>query len=100
MSYAERVDGDRRLVILRLLVEDEGSANESVLEHGLLALGHRVGLDREAVRQHLRFLRDADCLTIDMFRDKVMVASITGRGVAVAEGRVRIDGVSKPAIGS
>lgn len=100
MSYAERQAADRRLVILRLLVEDEGHANESVLEQGLIALGHRIGLDRAAVRKLCEDLERAGCVRLEYFRDRVMVAAITERGVAVSQGRIHVDGVAKPALGS
>lgn len=99
MSYADFVDADRRLALLRLMAEDGGHANESVLETGLIALGHRARLDREAVRGHLRFLETAGCLTLEFYRDKVMVAALTRRGAAVADGRIEVDGVARPQIG-
>lgn len=99
MSYAELVAADRRLCILRLLLEDGGHGNESVLEKGLEALGHRSGLERSVVRGYLTHLETAGCVTIDYYRDKVMVASITARGVKVARGQVTVDGVAQPSPG-
>lgn len=99
MSYRDLVAADRRLCILRLLVEDGGHANESVLEQALEALGHRAGMERAVVRQYLRDLEQVDCLTIDLYRDKIMVASITERGVKVARGQVTVDGVKQPSPG-
>lgn len=99
MTYAEELKADRRLCILRLLLEQEGSANDRVLEIGLLALGHRAGLDRAYVRDLIRFLETAACVTVEMFRDTVMVANLTDRGAAVAEGRIRCEGVARPSFG-
>lgn len=99
MSYPDFLDADRRLCILRLLVEGEGHSNESVLESCLKMLGHYVGLDRAYVREQLRKLEQMGCVTIEYFRDTVMVAHITERGVAVVEGRSRVEGIARPAMG-
>ncbi len=98
-SYAEVVAADRRLVILRLLVEARGEAGESVLEKGLNLLGHRVGVTRDSVREDLRFLGDRDLVMVEFFQDKVMIAKITRRGVACAKGDIVVDGVAEPSIG-
>ncbi|MGZ8362471.1 MAG: VpaChn25_0724 family phage protein [Caulobacteraceae bacterium] len=99
MSHLERIEANRRLAVLKLLIEDQGHANESVLETGLIALGHYAGIDRPAVRRFMDELEKAGCVTLEFFRDKVKVAHITARGVAVAEGRITVDGVARPALG-
>lgn len=99
MSFRDLVDADRRLTILSLLLEDQGFGNERVLEAGLEQLGHRVGLDRAAVRGYLKHLETVGCVTIDMFRDTIMVASITERGVKVAKGNITVEGVAQPTPG-
>jgi hypothetical protein len=96
-GFREAMEADRRLVILRLLMEAGGEAGESVLEKGLHMLGHRV--DRDEVRELLRFLKDADCLVTEMFAGKVMVAKITKRGVSVGGGIAEVEGVAKPSMG-
>lgn len=98
-GYAEVLAADRRLALLRLLVEAGGEAGESVLEKGLHMLGHRAGVDRDQVRQDLRDLEDRDCLVIEFFEDKVMIAAITRRGVSAANGVIEVKGVAKPAMG-
>lgn len=96
MSYADVLLADRRLVILRLLVEDDGCANESILEKGLFALGHRRLVDRAFVRDQLKFLEEADLLTLERFKDRVLVATITDLGRKVTQGYFTVDGVAKP----
>lgn len=86
-------------MILRLLVEARGTAGESVLEKGLKALGHRVGVDRDAVRADLEFLKTVGCVTTEYFNDRVVIAVITHRGVACAEGNIIVEGVAEPSIG-
>ncbi|PZO04837.1 MAG: hypothetical protein DCF29_09515 [Alphaproteobacteria bacterium] len=93
------MDADRRLVILDLLMQDGGHGNEKVLEKGLEMMGHRVGIDRSKVRAYLKELETAGCVTIDLFRDTIMVASITERGVKVAKGNITVDGVAQPTPG-
>ena len=97
MNYQEHLAADRRLCILRLLKESEGSANESVLHSGLEALGHRRQA-REVIRADIRHLIGQG-LIVDEWAGHIQVCTITKRGVDVAEGRVVVEGVKKPSIG-
>ena len=99
-SYAEVVAADRRLVMLRLLIEARGEAGESVLEKGLGMIGHRTGVTRDVVREDLRFMAERDLVKIDFFQDKVMIATITRRGVDCAGGKVTVEGVAEPSLGA
>jgi hypothetical protein len=96
MSYSKHLAANRRLAMLKLLVEDCGHANDSVLELALRELGHRKELDRAAVRQLMRDLEERACVTIDVVRDTVMVAHLTQRGRLAAAGDISIDGVASP----
>jgi hypothetical protein len=98
-TFAESLAEDRRLAILTLLIEAEGEANESVLQTGLAMLGHSRELTRDNVRLDMQFLGDRGLVTLEWYGDKVCVARIARRGVEVAEGKVRVDGVKKPALG-
>ena len=95
--YEEFLRSDRRLCILRLLTEINGSANESVLHSGLEALGH-VRIPRDEIRKDIRFLIDNGCATNEWYGD-LQVVFITRRGVEVAEGRLGVEGIKKPSIG-
>jgi hypothetical protein len=99
MNYAEARDQDRRLVILRLLEESDGSANEGMLRTGLDMLGHGVKLTRQVVRADLDLLEKAGCVRLEWFDDKIVVAHLTERGVDCVHGRVEVHGVKKPGIG-
>lgn len=98
MKYGDYVDEDRRLVILRLLREAGGHGNESVLETGLNALGHRREMTRDHVREYLRWLEERGAVTIEMVKETVMVASLTDRGLKCAKGAIQIEGVKRPEI--
>ncbi|WEK38668.1 MAG: hypothetical protein P0Y50_08890 [Candidatus Brevundimonas colombiensis] len=100
MSYQDDVTADRRLLILELLMQDHGMGNERVIESGLTSLGHRVGVDRAYVREQMKFLETTGCVTIDLFRDTVMVATITERGAKVSKGFITVDGVTQPTPGA
>lgn len=97
--FQDFLAADRRLVILRLLKDVGGHANESVIETALKKFGHRVGVTRDVVRDELRFLEGADCIKTEMVEGQIMVASITKRGVSAAEGHIQVDGVKQPSIG-
>ncbi len=71
MNFSEKIAEDRRLCILRLLVEADGRANESVLQDGLSMLGLDAGLTRTVLRADLDFLRERGLVRIEWFNDKV-----------------------------
>lgn len=98
-DFAEHLAADRRLVILRLLIEGNGELGESSIEHGLLMLGHRAGVDRDYVLGELDNLKILGLVEVEQFNGRVTVAAITKKGVAVAEGRVQVEGVKKPSLG-
>lgn len=98
-SYFEHLKHDRRLVILKLLKRSAGTGNDSVLLQGVRLIGH-VAATREDVRSDLEFLKERGCVTVDWIDGKVMVARLTERGVDVEEGRLEVEGVKKPSIGS
>lgn len=98
-SFADHIAADRRLCLLRLLLEAEGCANESVLETGLRGLGHNAGMDRAYVRAQLRELETLACIRIELFSDRVMVAHLLDRGANVARGHVTVPGIARPSFG-
>ena len=93
MSLRDLLEEDRRLVILRSLVDVGGEANESILNDCLDAYGHRVS--RDQVRAQLAWLQEQGVVTIEMV-GTYMVATLTGRGQDVAEGRCVVPGIKKP----
>ena len=101
MSFADHLAASRRLALLRLLVENEGSANESVLRTGLaqLGFGGRLGTV-EAVRVDIKFLAERGLAKEDWYGGKVLVASITKRGVAFTRRETEeIEGIEYPDLG-
>lgn len=99
MKFAEALQRDRRLVILRLLNDTGGSLNESVIRDGLRDLGHVSGLTDELVRDELRYLEGVGCIVIKWFGDRIMVAVLTKRGVDCVAGSIEVEGVKKPSLG-
>lgn len=98
-SWPEIQAEDRRLVTLRLLVEARGSANESELQAGVYAYGHRVGYTRRQAREDLQWLERHGLLATEMV-GTTMVATLSERGADVARGDEVVDGVKCPALGS
>lgn len=98
MSYEEHLTGNARLVILRALgQQSDGRLNETMLVHELDRFGHRRS--RNWVRTQLVALRELGAVTITE-AGSVMVAAITGLGVAHIERRETIEGVERPSLGS
>ena len=81
---------DRRLVILRSLMDCNNEANESILQDCLDAWGHNVS--RDAVRTLIHWLAEQQLVTVEDLRG-FFVVTLTGRGQDVAEGRVNVPGV-------
>lgn len=98
-SFAESLKEDRRLVILKLIGEAGGTANESVLRQGLEMAGHVAGVNYQTVRDELRHLEEAGCVKLEWFEDKFAVAKITKRGVDCAAGAIKVEGVKCPSLG-
>lgn len=96
MSYNDVIQSDQRLVILRTLVEMNGSANDSVLQKVLERYGHRIS--RDQVKTHLYWLEEQGLLGIESVLS-TDVATITGRGSDAANGHARVPGVGSPRIG-
>lgn len=94
MSFKELITQDQRLVVLRVLSEAGYDANESIISDGLDLYGHDIS--RDLVRTHLNWLEEQGLLTIERLKDGYMVASITQRGLDVAQGRVAVEGVKRP----
>ncbi|WP_118793967.1 winged-helix domain-containing protein [Haemophilus haemolyticus] len=86
---------DQRLVILRSLVEAGYDANESILDDCLALYGHKIS--RDLVRTHLTWLEEQGLVKIERLGNGFMIASITQRGVDVANGEAVVDGVKRPA---
>ncbi|MCT8831496.1 hypothetical protein KZ432_01000 [Glaesserella parasuis] len=85
---------DQRLVILRSLAEAGYDANESILSDCLDLYGHDIS--RDLVRNHLVWLEEQGLIQLERLKDGYMVASITQRGLDVAQGRVAVEGVKRP----
>lgn len=96
MSYASEKAARRRLLILRLMIQDGGRGNDESLLTALRLVGERLDMSRDACRQLLRDLADRDCVQIAMERDTMMVAAITERGRMAVAGDVEIGGVASP----
>ena len=88
------MDEDRRLAILRIQYDTDGSVNDSIAQDALDQLGHRVG--RQTIRDDFAWLAGHGLVTVDKLSDTLAVATITQRGQDAATGRVRVDGVKRP----
>lgn len=84
---------DRRLVILRSLMDCNNEANESILQDCLDAYGHNVS--RDVVRGQIDWLAEQQLVTVENLRG-FYVVTLTSRGLDVAEGRARVAGVKRP----
>lgn len=86
---------DRRLVILRSLLDCNNEANESILQDCLDAYGHNVS--RDVVRGQIDWLAEQNLVTVENLSG-FYVVTLTGRGQDVAEGRAKVSGVKRPRV--
>lgn len=94
MSLKKYFDEDRRLCVLRVLaLAPSMQANHFVLQTALEGLGHRVS--REKVQQDLCWLDETGLVRVEDL-ETITLASLTDKGLDVAEGRVSIPGVKRP----
>ena len=96
-SFAEHVNADRRLVLLRLLRASAGYAcNEHLLGTMADRMGHAVSADR--LRTDLAWLAEQELVTLDTITD-LQVAKLTRRGLDVIAGTAHVPGVARPTPG-
>ena len=95
MNYAEFETQDRRLVILKALAAAaQYRANAYLLRSFCDTMGHTASADR--IAGDLAWLREAGLITTDQARPDVLLATLTTRGLDVADGRAEHPGVQKP----
>ncbi|MGA5655250.1 ArsR family transcriptional regulator [Rahnella contaminans] len=90
------LESDRRLVILRSLIDCGNEANESVLQSCLETYGHKVS--RDETRTHMSWLAEQGLISLEDVCG-CLIGNLTGRGQDVAEGRTTVPGVKKPRAG-
>ncbi|MPW30473.1 ArsR family transcriptional regulator [Agarivorans sp. B2Z047] len=98
MPLKDIIQEDRRLVILRALVEMDGfEANESIIDHCLEVYGHNMS--RDSVKTQINWLNEQGLVTL---RDigGCLIVTLTGRGQDVANGAATVPGVKRPRAGS
>ena len=99
MSYEQHQIEDRRLVILRALAAAvQYRANAYLLRSFCDQVGHTTSADRLAV--DLAWLAEGGLVTTAQPAADVLVATLTARGLDVAEGRASHPGVKRPAPGA
>lgn len=92
--YAKMIAEDRRLVLLQALSEAPDYALRETIMLRLLE-DDRLAISQDGLREELRWLADRGLLTVE-YHDDVQAARITARGVDVAAGRERVDGIARP----
>ena len=96
-DFAAHLAEDRRLVILRVLLESAAyTANEYLLHSMVERLGHVVSTDR--IHTDLAWLKEQGLICVDDVAT-VLVAKLQARGEDAARGRVEVPGVKRPRAG-
>ncbi len=94
MSISDTVSEHLRITLLRLLAETANYArNESILADSTEPYGFTPGRDR--VRTELYWLQEQGLVSLDD-DPGIIVATLTERGLDVANARVVVPGVKRP----
>lgn len=97
-GYVDHNTLSRRLATLRVLRENEGSANESVLRVALHQLGFRGrNATDEGLRDDALALEQAGLITVEYYQGRVRTLVLAARGLAYLERRIDpIPGIQYP----
>jgi len=94
-SYTETITADRRLVILRLLHEqDDGALADSPLHSALRLLGH--GVPRDTLKADLDFLEGEHLVLLSHPMPDFTLVEIAQRGEDVVNRVEKVAGVAVP----
>lgn len=97
MNFAEHLEQDRRLVLLRALENaSQYRANATLLRRYCDVVGHAVSADR--LDGDLAWLQEQGLLSTERHAE-LTVATLTQRGLDVATGRAVCPGVARPSPG-
>ena len=93
-NFADHLTSDRRLVLLRVLLESVGyTANEFILQTMAEQLGHVASAD--LINTDLAWLKEQGLFGLDDVAG-VTIAVLNKRGEEVARGRATVPGVKRP----
>lgn len=94
MSYADLVNQDRRLRILKILAESQSYvASADLMQTVLSHMGHAVSHDR--LNTDLEWLKEQELLGLERIGE-VPMARLTIRGLDVANGIATVPGIARP----
>lgn len=98
MPFAKFEKEDRRLVLLRLLAEDNDyRINSSILQQSLDLYGHSVSRDK--LHTEISWLTEQELVSFEEL-NSVLIVTLTQRGLDVAQGRTTVPGVKRPGPGA
>ncbi len=87
---------NRRIIILQFLQGDNDySLNNGMLQKVLIEFGHGVSL--EDTNKEITWLEEKGLVTVETLSKTMTLVKLTRKGLDVAEGHARIDGVERPA---
>jgi len=93
-TYSEFIAEDRRITILRILLDSMGyRVNEYLLSTTLDSLAHCISSDQ--LRTELAWLQEQGVIKVETIND-VQIAELTRRGQDVAQGRTVVPGIKRP----
>ena len=93
MSYKETIAKEQRLLILQALQQDtDYRVNDIMLQAWLEEMGMNPSMDK--LHTEMQWLEEQDMLTIEHIKT-MQIATITQRGLDLASGKSRNQGVAR-----
>ncbi len=86
----------RRIILEALEGDNDYSLNNGILQKILVEFGHGVG--REKTDKEIAWLEEKGLVTVEELTDSLNVVKLTSKGLDVAHGHDRIEGVERPGV--
>ena len=86
---------NQRIIILQALAGDNDYAlNNSMLQKILVGMGHSIGLEK--TNTEIAWLKKQALVSVENLDGDLKIVKLTRKGLDVAHGHERIDGVDRP----
>lgn len=86
---------NQRMIILQMLKGDNDySLNNGILQKVLIEFGHGISLEK--TDKEITWLEEQKLVTVEKLTETLTLVKLTRKGLDVAEGHERIEGVERP----
>ncbi len=86
----------RRIILDSLEADNDYSLNNGILQKILVQFGHGIGMEK--TDQEITWLEEHGLVTVEKLTESLNVVKLTSKGLDVAHGHDRVDGVERPGV--